>query len=99
MPQSARFNKKTSLLSIALSITAAGFFVLTTAHASDGTTPPKYQTSVQQLASIDTHQSGSAAGHSHDTIKVNATDSDELGAFSREDGAMMGAYGDGEYAD
>lgn len=35
--------------------------------------------------------------------EIGSTDTSEfdnqIGAFSREDGAMMGAYGDGEFAD
>lgn len=35
--------------------------------------------------------------------EIGSTDTsgfeNRIGAFSREDGAMMGAYGDGEYAD
>jgi uncharacterized protein YycO len=109
MPLSARI-KKNSLLTIALSITTAGFFVSATAHASDGMMSPEHQTSAQQLASIDTDQAGhqhlrknsqqSAAGHSNDTLTDQATDSNtQIGGYSREDGAMMGAYGDGEYGD
>jgi hypothetical protein len=119
MPRCTDTYKKTSLLkyfdleiivlAIALLVATAGFFVSSTAHASDGMVSMEPQTSNEQLASIDTNgvqqhkpssSKRSVTSNSDTAVTDHSADADsQLGGFSREDGAMMGAYGDGEYAD
>lgn len=57
-----------------------------------------------QVAAFDDKSTMVTEKHSYQVDEeIGSTDVSEfdnaIGAFSREDGAMMGAYGDGEYAE
>ena len=105
-----KFNLEIIILFFAFLLATAGLFISTDANANNDTTLPGKQMNAGQLAAIDTDNSsfslvrdnakrklaqGMRASSADHSLK---SDSD-IGGFSREDGAMMGAYGDGEYAD
>ena len=98
------FSRQLGSSAAVLIVALAGFALTSTVFAAES-----QQAEYIQLAALE---SGSNSSEMDDNNMVDATMDDEseigsiasaedtkLGAFSMEDGAMLGVYGDGEYSD
>ena len=98
-----KFNTEFTLIAIAFLLATVGLFYTSYANADD-------LVNAEQVASIVTNHHSHGIGkeetrhiQSEGSVKStagnNPDSNSKIGGFSRTDGAMMGAYGDGEYGE